>query len=47
MINDFNLTCIIKNDVLVITTDGYINNAGEKKFLKNLTHISKMELQNY
>ena len=31
MINDFNLTCIIKNDVLVITTDGYINNAGGEK----------------
>lgn len=31
MINDFNLTCAMKNDVLVITTEGYINNAGGEK----------------
>ena len=28
---DFNLTSIIKNDVLVITTEGYINNDGGEK----------------
>jgi hypothetical protein len=31
MTNDFNLTSVMKNDVLVITTDGYINNAGGEK----------------
>ncbi len=31
MINEFNLTCVMKNDVLVITTEGYINNAGGEK----------------
>ena len=31
MINDFNLTSTTENDVLVITTEGYINNAGGEK----------------
>ena len=31
MINDFNLTSTTKNDVLVITTEGYINNAGGER----------------
>ena len=31
MINNFNLTSELKNDVLIITTDGYINNEGGEK----------------
>ena len=31
MINDFKLTSTTTNDVLVITTEGYINNAGGEK----------------
>ena len=31
MINNFNLTSETKNDVLIITTDGYVNNEGGEK----------------
>ena len=42
MINDFKLTSKTENDVLVITTEGYINNAGGEEIAKEFeSHFAK------
>ena len=37
MVKDFNLTSSIVNDILVMKTEGYINNLGGEKILEEFT----------